>query len=121
MAKYVDGFVIPIRKSKLAAYQKLAKQAQKVWMEHGALAYYECIGDDMNVKMGVPFPKLAKAKPGETVIFSWIVYKSRKHRDAVNAKVMKDKRISSLKPEDMPFDCNVMAYGGFKTIVDVVK
>ena len=116
---YVDGFVLPVPKKNLAAYRRLAAQACKVWMEHGALEYRECVGDDLNIKGGpLPFPKLTKLKPGETVVFSWIVYKSKAHRDRVNAKIMKDPRISkmmNLKPP--PFDCKRMAYGGFKVFV----
>ena len=116
--KYVDGFVIPMAKKNLAAYQRIAKQASKVWLDHGALDYRECVGDDLNVKMGVPFPKLAKAKKGETVVFAYVVYKSRAHRDKVNAKVMKDPRMSAMcDPKNMPFDCQRMTFGGFKTIV----
>ena len=90
---YVDGFVLVVPKKKLAIYKKMATRAAKVWRDHGALDYRECVGDDLKVKMGLPFPKLAKTKPGETVVFSYIVYKSRAHRDKVNAKVMKDKRL----------------------------
>lgn len=116
--KYVDGFVIPMAKKHLALYQRHAKQACKVWLEHGALDYRECIGDDLDVKIGVPFPKLAKAKQGETVVFAYITYKSRAHRDKVNKKVMADPRISAMcDPKNMPFDCQRMTYGGFKTIV----
>lgn len=97
------------------AYLRMAKKAGKIWREHGALEYRECVGDDLNVKFGVPFPRLAKAKPGETVVFSWIVYTSRAHRDRVNAKVMKDLRIKGLCNEkSMPFDVKRMAWGGFK-------
>jgi len=118
--KYVDGFVLPVPKKKLAAYQRMAHQAGKIWREHGALDYKECVGDDVNVKMGLPFPKLAKTKPGETVFFSFIVYKSRAHRDQVNKKVMSDPRIKDMcDPKDMPFDVKRMAYGGFKTLVEV--
>ena len=91
---YVDGFVLVVPKKKLAIYKKMATKAGKVWREHGALDYRECVGDDLKVKMGLPFPKLAKTKPGETVVFSYIVYKSRAHRDKVNAKVMADKRLT---------------------------
>ena len=118
--KYVDGFVIPMAKRNLAAYKRIASKAGKVWIEHGALEYRECTGDDLNIKMGVPFPRLAKAKKGETVIFSWIVYKSKKHRDSVNAKVMKDPRLASMmNDKSMPFDMKRMTYGGFKTLVDM--
>ena len=114
---YVDGFVLVVPKKKLPDYVKLARKASRVWREHGALDYRECVGDDLKVKMGLPFPKLAKVKPGETVIFSWISYKSRAHRDKVNAKVMADKRLFDGVPKEMPFDVKRMAYGGFKTLV----
>ena len=119
MAHYVDGFVIPVPKKKIAAYAKIARKAGKIWREHGALDYKECVGDDLNVKMAMTFPKGIKTKPGETIVFSYIVYKSRKHRDTVNAKVMKDPRIAAMgDPKDMPFDVKRMLYGGFKTIVE---
>ena len=119
MPHYIDGFVIPLPKEKIDQYREIAEQACKIWMEHGALEYRECIGDDMEVKDMVSFPQLAGAKPEETVAFSWIVYKSREHRDEVNAKVMADPRIQSMGEKDsMPFDCKRMAYGGFKTIVE---
>ena len=115
---YVDGFVLPVPKKNLKAYFQMAKKAGKIWREHGALEYRECVGDDLKVKMGLPFPRLAKLKPGETVVFSWIVYKSRAHRDRVNAKVMKDSRITGMCDEkSMPFDVKRMAYGGFKVVV----
>jgi len=117
MPEYVDGFVLPVPKNKLPAYKKLAQKASKIWREHGALDYRECAGDDLDIKMMVPFPKLAKVKPGETVVFAWITYKSRAHRDAVNAKVMQDPRIANMDPKSMPFDCKRMAYGGFTTLV----
>ena len=117
--KYADGFVIPLPKKNLAAYRRMAKKAGKVWREHGALDYKECVGDDLNVKWGVRFPRLAKARAGETVVFSWIVYKSRAHRDRVNAKVMRDPRLKSMmNSKSMPFDMKRMAYGGFKVLVD---
>jgi uncharacterized protein YbaA (DUF1428 family) len=116
--KYVDGFVLPVPKKNLAAYRRMAKKAGKVWREHGALDYKECAGDDLNVKMGLPFPRLVKPKPGETVVFSYIVFKSRAHRDRVNAKVMKDPRVADMcDPKKMPFDVKRMAYGGFKVLV----
>ena len=115
---YVDGFVLPVPKKNLAAYKKLAQKASKLWREHGALEYRECIGEDLKVKFGIPFTRLAKTKPGETVVFAYITYKSRAHRDQVNAKVMKDPRIQTMcDPKKMPFDCKRMCYGGFKTIV----
>jgi len=119
MARYVDGFVLPVPKKNLALYRRIARKAGKIWREHGALEYRECVGDDLNVKFGVPFPRQLKIKPAETVVFSWIVYKSRAHRDSVNAKVMKDPRLASMMdPKAMPFDCKRMLYGGFKVIVD---
>ena len=119
MARYVDGFVLPIPKKHVAAYRRIAQKAGKIWREHGALEVRECVGDDLAVKMATPFPRLAKAKPGETVFFSWIVFKSRAHRDRVNAKVMKDPRLATMGPEAMPFDMKRMAYGGFKALVDL--
>ena len=116
---YVDGFVLVVPKRKLAVYKKMASRAAIVWKDHCALDYRECVGDDLKVKMGLPFPKLAKTKPGETVVFSYIVYKSRAHRDKVNAKVMKDKRLFEGMPKEMPFDMKRMAYGGFKTLVEI--
>lgn len=113
---YVDGFVLVVPKKKLAAYAKVARVAGKVWREHGALDYRECVGDDLKVKFGLPFTKLVKIKPSETIVFSYILYKSRAHRDKVNAKVMADARLQKI-PADMPFDPKRMAYGGFKTIV----
>ena len=116
---YVDGYVIPVPKKNVAAYKKIAAVAAKVWRQLGALDYRECVGDDLDSKMGVPFPKLAKIKKGETVFFSYIVYKSRAHRDAVNKKVMKDKRIIKMMTTmKMPFDDKRMTYGGFKVIVE---
>lgn len=115
---YVDGFVLVVPKAKIKAYMSMAKKASKIWKEHGALDYYEAVGDDLKSKMGIPFPKLTKAKPSETVVFAWITYKSRAHRDKVNAKVMKDPRVHALcKPDDTPFDCQRMTYGGFKIAV----
>jgi uncharacterized protein YbaA (DUF1428 family) len=120
MASYIDGFVLVVPKKKLPAYRRLAAKAGKIWKEYGALDYVEAAGDHMNVRWGKPFPKLAKTKTGETVIFSYIVYKSRKHRDEVNKAVMKDKRMKTMcDPKDMPFDMKRMSYGGFKTIVEL--
>lgn len=112
---YVDGFVIPIPKNKLEAYKKMAKLGAKIWRDHGALDYYECVGDDLNIQGIVPFGKLAKLKANETVIFSWIVYKSKAHRNQVNKNVMKDPRMQSY-PE-MPFNPKRMTLGGFKVLV----
>jgi len=118
---YVDGFVIPVPKRNLAAYKRLAVKASKIWMEFGALEYRECVIEDLNLKFGVPFSKLAKLKPGETVVFSWIVYRSKAQRDSVNKKIMKDPRIAKMMAAGKPpFDCKRMSYGGFKTIVDKV-
>jgi uncharacterized protein YbaA (DUF1428 family) len=119
VARYVDGFVIPIKKNKVEAYRRIAKKASRVWMDHGALEYREAVGEDLNVNMGKPFTRGIRTKPGETVVFAWIVYKSRAHRDRVNAKVMKDPRITNLDPKDMPVDMKRMMYGGFDVIVDV--
>jgi uncharacterized protein YbaA (DUF1428 family) len=118
--RYVDGFVLPVPRKKLKDYRSIAKQAGRIWRDHGALEYLECVGDDLKTKMGVPFTRMAKVKTGETVILSWIVYKSRGHRDHVNAKVMKDPRMAKMMdPKSMPFDVKRMAYGGFKTLVDI--
>jgi uncharacterized protein YbaA (DUF1428 family) len=120
MAKYVDGFLLPLPKKNVEAYRRMSQKAGKVWRELGALDYVECIGDDLDVKMGASFRKQARARPGETVVFSWIAYKSKAHRDRVNAKVMKDPRIASMmNDKSMPFDVKRMAYGGFKVIVDL--
>jgi uncharacterized protein YbaA (DUF1428 family) len=119
MARYVDGFLLPVPKKNLKAYRAMATKASKVWMEHGAQEYMECVGEDLNVKQMVPFPAVLKPKAGETVVFAWIVYKSRKHRDAVNKKVMKDPRLASMMdPKNMPFDCSRMVYGGFDVLVE---
>lgn len=116
---YVDGFVLPVPTKNLAAYRKIAKKAGKIWREYGALEYRECVGDDLDVNCGVPFPKLVKPKAGETIVFSWIVYKSKAHRDKVNAKVIADPRIANIiDSKDSPFDCKRMCYGGFKLLVE---
>lgn len=115
---YVDGFVLVVPKKKLAAYVALAKKGAKVWCDHGALEYRECIGDDLSTKCGTPFPKLAKAKAGDCVVFSWIVYKSKKHRDAVNAKAMKDPRLLKMVNTPMPFDMKRLSHGGFDVAVE---
>ena len=117
--KYVDGFVLPVPKKNLKAYARMSQKAGKIWREHGALEYRECAGDDLASKFGITFPKLSKVKPGETVVFAWILYKSRAHRDRVNAKVMKDPRLAAMTdPKGMPFDLKRMAYGGFKVFVE---
>ncbi len=121
MAKYVDGFVLPLPKKNIASYRKMAKMGARIWKKYGALEYVEAVGEDLNPKsMGMKFftfLKLAKAKPGETVVFSFITFKSRKHRDEVNAKVMKE-MMADPKNKDMqmPFDMKRMAYGGFEAI-----
>lgn len=116
--EYVDGFVIAVPKKKMAAYKKMAKLANKVWREHGALDYRECVADDVQWGKRTSFPRAVKQKPGETVIFAYITYKSRKHRDAVNKKCMQDKRFDGMMdPKKMPFDTKRMIWGGFKTIV----
>lgn len=117
---YVDAFVIPIPVKNLTAYRKMAQAAGKVWREHGALEFRECAGDDLVINGKPLFPLAARAKRGETVLFSWIIYKSRAHRKSVNARVMKDKRIANMmNMKAMPFDAKRMVYGGFRTIVDM--
>jgi len=117
--RYVDGFLLAVSRKNLPAYRRMAQKAGKIWREYGALDYKECVGDDLKVKMGRPFPRQMKLRGGETVVFSYIVYKSRAHRDAVNKKVMKDPRIKDMcDPKDMPFDVKRMCYGGFKAIVE---
>lgn len=114
---YVDGFVIPVRKSQLHIYKKMAAIGKKVWKKHGALDYKECVAEDLKNKWGVSFAKLAKKKPGETVVFSYIVFKSKAHRNQVNARVMKDPELKCCAGLEMPFDVKRMAYGGFKVFV----
>jgi uncharacterized protein YbaA (DUF1428 family) len=117
---YVDGFVIPVPRKNLDTYRRISQKAGKVWKEHGALEYRECVGDDLNPKGVKTFPRQIKPKPGETVVFSWIVFRSRAHRDRVNAKVMKDSRLADMMdPKAMPFDSKRMVYGGFKVLVDL--
>jgi len=116
---YVDGFILAVPKRKLENYRRMSRAAGKVFREHGALEYRECVGDDLKVRMGVPFSRLARVKPGETVVFSWIVYKSRAARDRVNARVMKDPRITESMKDPMPFDMKRMSYGGFTMLVDL--
>ena len=117
MARYVDGFVLPLPKKNIEAYRRLSQKAGKIWREYGALEYLECVGDDLLPKGVVSFRRLAKAKPAETVVFAFIVYKSKAHRDRVNAKVMKDPRMRT-PPKGMPFDVKKMAYGGFQVFVE---
>ena len=120
MPRYVDGFVVPVPKRNVAAYRKMAKRAGKVWREHGALEYVECMADDVKPGKRTSFPQSVKLKPGEVVWFSFVVYKSRKDRDRINAKVMKDPRLGlSMDPKKMPFDMKRMSMGGFKPVVDL--
>src|SRR5690606_34777611 len=115
---YVDGFIVPVPKKNVDDYRRIARKAGKVWREHGALDYQECIADDVKVGKWTSFPRSVKLKAGETVVFSWITYKSRAHRDRVNAKVMKDPRLAKMMdPAAMPFDGKRMIYGGFKSFV----
>lgn len=118
MAQYVDGFVLPVPKKKVAAYRALARKAGRIWREHGALAYVECVADDVKPGKVTSFPQSVKLKTGETVVFAWIVYRSRRHRDQVMKKVMADPRMD-MPPADMPFDGKRMFWGGFKTIVEL--
>ena len=118
--RYVDGFVLPVPKRNMQAYRRMAQKAGKVWREHGALEYIECVADDVKPGKHTSFPQSVKLKPSETVLFAYIVYKSRAHRDRVNAKVMKDPRLASMMdPKAMPFDAKRMFWGGFKVLVDV--
>jgi len=114
--RYVDGYVLPVPKKNLKAYLRMAQMGKKMWRKHGALDYKECVGDDLTPKWGSPFSQMMKLKRGETVVFSYVVFKSRSHRDRVNAKVMKDMAQIGA-PKDMPFEINRMAYGGFKVLV----
>jgi uncharacterized protein YbaA (DUF1428 family) len=117
---YVDGFVVPVPKGKVDAYRRMARKAGKIWREHGALEYRECIADDVKTGKITSFPQSVKLTRGETVVFSWITYRSRAHRDRVNAQVMKDPRLSAMMdPKDLPMDPKRMFFGGFKVIVDV--
>ncbi|MGI8852368.1 MAG: DUF1428 domain-containing protein [Methyloceanibacter sp.] len=117
---YVDGFIVPVPKKNLAAYRTLARKAGRIWKEYGALEFKECVADDVKVGKWTSFPRSVKRKPNETVVFSYIVYKSRRDRDRINAKVMKDPRLAKMMAgKDMPFDGKRMIYGGFKTIVDL--
>lgn len=119
MPRYVDGFVLPIPKKNAAAYRRIARKAGKIWREHGALQYCECIADDVKPGKWTSFPQSVKLRPGEVVWFSWITYRSRRHRDRVNAKVMKDPRLAKMGPASMPFDGRRMIYGGFEVRVDL--
>jgi uncharacterized protein YbaA (DUF1428 family) len=124
MAKYVDGFLIPLPKKNIAAYRRMATTASRIWRKHGALEYRECVGDDLKPKGVVSMLKSSKANSGDTVVFAWVVYKSRAHRDQVNKKIMKDPRMLAMmadmkkNPKKVPFDMRRMAYGGFKILMD---
>jgi len=116
--EYVDGFIVPVPKKKITAYRALARKAGKIWREHGALDYRECIAEDVKVGKLTSFPRSVKLKPGEVVVFSWITYKSRKDRDRINAKVMNDPRLADMMdPKATPFDGKRLIYGGFDTLV----
>jgi uncharacterized protein YbaA (DUF1428 family) len=118
--RYVDGFVVPVPKKRLADYRRMAQKASKVWRDHGALEYVECVADDVKPGKRTSFPRSVKLKPGETVIFAYIVYKSRAQRDRINAKVMKDPRLAKMMdPKAMPFDAKRMFWGGFKALVEL--
>jgi uncharacterized protein YbaA (DUF1428 family) len=120
MPRYVDGFVVPVPVNNLDAYRKMARKAGSIWKEYGALEYVECIADDVKPGKVTSFPQAVKLKPDETVVFSWIVYKSRAHRDSVNAKVMKDPRLAPMMdPKSLPFDGKRMFWGGFKTLLEL--
>lgn len=120
MGRYVDGFVLPVPKAKLAAYRRLARRAGQVWREHGALEYIECVADDVKPGKHTSFPQSVKLKPDETVIFAWIVYASKAQRDRINARVMKDPRIADMHDlKSLPFDGKRMFWGGFKAIVEL--
>jgi len=114
---YVDGFVVPVPKANVAAYRRLARKAGGIWKEHGALEYVECVGDDVSPGKLTSFPQAVKLKPDEVVFFSWIVFRSRAHRDRVNRQVMADPRLAGMTPKDMPFDAKRMFWGGFKPVV----
>ena len=118
MRGYVDGFVLAVPKKKLREYKRLAQKTARIWRKHGALDYIEAVGNDLGSKWtGIKFPRTVKARRNETVVFSYIVYKNKKHRDLVNSKVMKDPFMSKQSVKDMPFDTKRMAYGGFRVIV----
>jgi len=117
MKQYVDGYVLAVPKKNLPAYRRIAQRAGKVWRKHGALDYKECVGEDPQTKWGISFSRALRLKPGETVVFSYIVFKSRAHRDRVNAKAMKDPSLFERKDKPMPFDMKRMVYGGFQVLV----
>ncbi|HZV37679.1 MAG TPA: DUF1428 domain-containing protein [Pseudoxanthomonas sp.] len=116
---YVDGFVVPVPRANLAEYRRFARKAGKIWKEYGALEYVECVGDDVPPGKVTSFPQAVKLKPDEVVFFSWIVYRSRAHRDRVNKQVMADPRLAGMGPADMPFDAKRMFWGGFKPVIEL--
>jgi uncharacterized protein YbaA (DUF1428 family) len=116
---YVDGYIVPVPKKNIEAYRRLARLAGRVWREHGAIDFKECLADDVKMGKRTSFPRSVKQKPGETVVFSWITYKSRAHRDRVNAKVMKDNRLAKMMEGTPVFDAKRLIFGGFKVIVDM--
>lgn len=119
MPKYVDGFLLPLKKENVAAYRRIARQAGRIWREHGALDYKECVGDDMNPECGLPFPRQMKLRDGEVAVLAWIVYRSRRDRDRINAAVQEDPRMAKMcDPKSVPFDVKRMVYGGFEVLVD---
>lgn len=119
MSLYVDGFVVPVPKKNLTAYRRMARKFGKIWIEYGALEVHECAGDDVKPGKLTSFPQAVKLQDDEVVVFSWIVYKSRRHRDAVNAKVMADPRVAGMENKNMPFDGKRMFWGGFEEIVSL--
>jgi len=119
MGKYVDGFVVPVPKDKVDAYRRMAEEAGRIWKEYGAIQFVECIAEDVKPGEVTSFPQAVKLKPDETVVFSWIVYESRAHRDKVNEHVMKDPRIAGLDVKSMPFDAKRMFFGGFEVLVEL--
>lgn len=119
-SKYIDGFLLCVPKNKIAAYRLVSRKMGKIMKEFGVLEYKECVADDMKTDMGIPFNKIAKTKANEVVIFSWIAFKSKAHRNSINKKIMQDPRVQKLcNIKDMPFDCKRMSYGGFKIFVDI--
>jgi len=119
MARYVDGFVVPVPKKNLEAYRRMARQVGKVWREYGALEYVECVADDVKPGKLTSFPQSVKLKPNETVIFAWATYRSRAARDRIMKKVMADPRLAGMDPKTMPFDGRRMFFGGFKAIIEL--
>jgi uncharacterized protein YbaA (DUF1428 family) len=119
MGQYIDGFVLPVPKSKVEAYKAFSEKAGAIWREHGARNYIECLADDVKPGKVTSFPQAVKLKDDETVVFAWIVYDSREHRDSVNAKVMKDPRMADMDPKTFPFDGMRLIWGGFEVFVDV--